>query len=975
MSRRLLSPATSVLIVFIRSAYPQIPPPATRCSHGHLRAITTNTYAGRTTAVTIDAPDRDPQTNVTLVDAKGRTVKVWNADNAPTFNPSTSTFDLNSTTASIEYKLDGFGRMRETLLRGQTQTITATYDALGRQTSLDDPDKGGWTYINNALGQVVSQTDAKGNVTTATFDRLARPLTRITAEAASGPIETARWYYFDTAANPDRHLIAQGNKGWIGALQREESITTGAPGHAAATPATTTAYYYDDKGRPQITLRLIDNKWYYTNTAYDQYNRIAQISHFWRPATDEYGGQDPLAWEDFGYTYTYDTRSYLLALHDTTDQARPWWEADATSGYDHLDRPVLMRKGNAHWTQRTYRPEDGVLTNIKTGPTAGATSIQNLTYNFDGLGNLTTRANGGLTETFAYDNLNRLTTRNGATIVAYAINGNITGKTDVTGNTSGNYTYSATKPHAVTNAWGYTMTYDANGNLLTRTGNSETWTTRWTGFDKPRWLAKTGGSSTTGSEFLYNANRSRVMHLEFDAMTNGVPSHYTRKKIYAAGPDVEIDYQNTSTNIAPIWTRDKVRIYINAPDGPVGTAEFTSTSTINLNSPDKALVYHTDHLGSIESITTHGDTSASLTLDDTGKPSRYSYDPWGERRNPDTWSGKPTTTDTGGTDGTASRGFTGHEMLDGLGLAHMNGRIYDPLIGKMLSADPFVQYPGNLQSYNRYSYVLNNPLIFIDPSGFTSHRELGHVKFPGEVKITFYTNNLTTISVFRPLGIFERLTSQKSLFDSDCYVAGYASFASTREAQLKELGPYILKEIGNGNIDEMIVVAIVAGLAARESEPAPTTTPVRTDENSQQSQHDGGNIADTDGQPVKDNEVGQYGNLKERSKGDGKDVDHSPSHASNVLRRERELGRSLTAEEEQELKDDGGAIVRPRESHQKDSRTYGGRNTPAKQEQDADDPEGAIERDIGEYQKKSISEQDKEELERAVELLKKLLGG
>jgi RHS repeat-associated protein len=49
---------------------------------------------------------------------------------------------------------------------------------------------------------------------------------------------------------------------------------------------------------------------------------------------------------------------------------------------------------------------------------------------------------------------------------------------------------------------------------------------------------------------------------------------------------------------------------------------------------------------------------------------------------------------------------------------HMNGRIYDPLLGRMLSADPHIQSPTNLQNYNRYSYVTNNPLSMTDPSGF-----------------------------------------------------------------------------------------------------------------------------------------------------------------------------------------------------------------------------------------------------------------
>lgn len=53
-----------------------------------------------------------------------------------------------------------------------------------------------------------------------------------------------------------------------------------------------------------------------------------------------------------------------------------------------------------------------------------------------------------------------------------------------------------------------------------------------------------------------------------------------------------------------------------------------------------------------------------------------------------------------------------------VGLIHMGGRIYDPAIGRMLNADPFVQAPGNSQSFNRYSYVMNNPVSLIDPSGY-----------------------------------------------------------------------------------------------------------------------------------------------------------------------------------------------------------------------------------------------------------------
>lgn len=63
------------------------------------------------------------------------------------------------------------------------------------------------------------------------------------------------------------------------------------------------------------------------------------------------------------------------------------------------------------------------------------------------------------------------------------------------------------------------------------------------------------------------------------------------------------------------------------------------------------------------------------------------------------------------------RGYTGHEHLQGVDLINMNGRIYDPYIHRFLQPDNFVQDPYNTQNYNRYSYVLNNPLKYIDING------------------------------------------------------------------------------------------------------------------------------------------------------------------------------------------------------------------------------------------------------------------
>lgn len=63
------------------------------------------------------------------------------------------------------------------------------------------------------------------------------------------------------------------------------------------------------------------------------------------------------------------------------------------------------------------------------------------------------------------------------------------------------------------------------------------------------------------------------------------------------------------------------------------------------------------------------------------------------------------------------RGYTGHEHLQSVDLIHMNGRLYDPKLHRFLQPDNFVQEPFNTQNYNRYGYVLNNPLRFTDPSG------------------------------------------------------------------------------------------------------------------------------------------------------------------------------------------------------------------------------------------------------------------
>jgi len=103
---------------------------------------------------------------------------------------------------------------------------------------------------------------------------------------------------------------------------------------------------------------------------------------------------------------------------------------------------------------------------------------------------------------------------------------------------------------------------------------------------------------------------------------------------------------------------------------------------------------HSDHLGSLRVVTTT--VNAIQT--------RYHYDAWGSR------------TTVAGTSIT-NRGFTGHEHLPEFGLINMNARLYNPVIGRFLSLDPYVADNTYSQDFNRYTYARNNPLIYTDPNG------------------------------------------------------------------------------------------------------------------------------------------------------------------------------------------------------------------------------------------------------------------
>ena len=324
-------------------------------------------------------------------------------------------------------------------------------------------------------------------------------------------------------------------------------------------------------------------------------------------------------------------------------------------------------------------------------------AIQDEQYFYDPIGNLTGRVDHAvdLDETFSYDALNRLTdsTLSGAgaelyafadletTTYAYDALGNLTERSD-----AGTYSYgsgpgSGAGVHAVTAISGLIDTafaYDANGNQLSGHGR----TIAWSSYNKP--LAVSSGGATV--TMAYGPGRELIKQQRPDGEGASETTYYIGS-LY----EKTVGADGTS----------RARYHISAAGRTV--------AVINENAAGAPETHylHRDHLDSI--VATSNERGQLIE--------RFHFDPFGQRRLAVVGDDPlGTTVDLARSD----RGFTGHRHLQAVSLIHMNGRVYDPAIGRFLSADPHVQYAGFSQSYNRYSYLMNNPLNAVDPSGYFS---------------------------------------------------------------------------------------------------------------------------------------------------------------------------------------------------------------------------------------------------------------
>ena len=344
--------------------------------------------------------------------------------------------------------------------------------------------------------------------------------------------------------------------------------------------------------------------------------------------------------------------------------------------------------GNNVSTSYTLSPVNGRLMGVST--LKSGTTLRSWGYAYLADGNLQRRSDllAAQHERFEYDNMDRIKrwvdadaqgkALAGGWSVDYKIDdfGSITQRKFNAGSSTGgtsqtaNYTIDPNS-HRVTAAslWSGSYTYDANGN---QTGRPDSEVVTYTAFDLPKKI-----TGPRPADFDYDAFGTRARKQKTGT------SNFT---IYVAGL-----YEKRVTGL----TKEHV-FYVMGPRGVVAQVTRPEGST------EDTKYLHSDNLGSVDTVTSAAGGIAEQTK----------RDPFGNAVSNFNQPTLPTTI-------TASTkkvrlGFTGHEQDDELGMINMRGRMFDARLGRFLTPDPVV---GSGRGHNRYSYVRNNPLRFIDPTG------------------------------------------------------------------------------------------------------------------------------------------------------------------------------------------------------------------------------------------------------------------
>ncbi len=597
---------------------------------------------------------------------------------------------------------------------GLLKTVTADgvatsfeYDAAGNRESVANPDMGtavdgkSVKFKYTGLGQVRERTDGRGT-TSYGYDLLGRPTSRVDPAGGMETV-TATWSYDPT--NGKGRLASRGYGG---------------------TAFSETYEYNLDARLEETTTTIRDGSTTETLVASYAYDRLG------RPSTTTYPSE-------LKVEHGYNARGYLSTLADaTTATKKTLVRYGAMDARGNIETETF---GNGAETTRAYDPKTGRPRSI--GTSRGTSTFQSHAYAWLTDGSLASRtanaAGSGATartlrkEEFDYDYLGRLdsaaTKLGGATTASrtldygYDNRGNLTSKTsDAAGDksvTSTMYEQRSAGPHALTGATVggvvHNFHYDAQGHLERDDAASGDdrfieWDGRGLATKVTVGTAKDAAKPAARETFLYGPGGARYLKTsEWKVVAADGTAAMKSETTYYAGA-----YEKTTractvgegeSETESTESVERTRV------GPVLHVKRTPCGNSSAN-PAEIEYRHFDHLGSSASITDAA--GAELVA--------LAHDPHGERRKPD-WTRRLSESEieTLAADhgDRTSRGFTGHEHLDRTGLVHMNGRLYDPLLGRFLSPDPIVANPADGQQWNLYSYAMNSPLSYVDPSGLS----------------------------------------------------------------------------------------------------------------------------------------------------------------------------------------------------------------------------------------------------------------
>ena len=338
---------------------------------------------------------------------------------------------------------------------------------------------------------------------------------------------------------------------------------------------------------------------------------------------------------------------------------------------DEFGHVTQFTYGNTLTTTRSYYSVSKRLQNISSG---SGGSVFNRAYTYTTNDDIASLSGTGISGTVnvTYDNLHRIKAYTGPSgNYGYDSVGNMT--TNIESGSAVAYSYANPRKQAVRTAFGYTNLYDLCGNMIVRHGgltNSQAMV-----YDAENHLKMFSQAGQIVVEYGYAANGARLW-----------------KRIDQSATNVQVWIGNNYEEKG-----GKTLFHVYAGGQLVCTFEPTSVLNGGSVTTNVGYYYHEDNLNSSCVLSGSG-----VTVQETNV-----YYPFGRIQ---------TTASQSGTF-QVSRQFTGQIKDDETGLYYYNARYYDPELGRFIQPDDIIPNLGNPQSYNRYSYVLNNPLRYTDPSG------------------------------------------------------------------------------------------------------------------------------------------------------------------------------------------------------------------------------------------------------------------